>query len=378
MKKLPLFCLMTAVITTTNTAWACETPKANGYDKVFCLFEGLAGVEKDGKRGYVNKSGKIVIPVQYEQSSGFYEGLAAVKKQDKWGYIDKTGKVVIDFQYEYFNDFSDGLVSVKKNGKWGYLNKTGKVVIPFEYDNARSFHNGLAAVQKNNRTEFIDKTGNDFFDEVYKFNDGLAIVTKNKKNGLIDKIGKMVIPLTYDTIDYVGDGKEYFYFGEKDGKYYFFDTKGQIIPPSPYDKINNTGIGLIYIKKGEKFGLIDTTTGKLSVPAIYDDMDWFTGYDENLLRVKKDGKYGYLNRQHQLAIPLVYDEARRFSDGLAYVENSTTQGFINPEGNLVLDLTKLGYNNFSFKTHFEDGLLEVTINGKNSYINKTGKIVNRE
>src|SRR5882724_3631450 len=47
-------------------------------------------VLKDGKAGYIDKTGKLVIQPQYEGSSAssFSEGLAAVEVGDKWGFID--------------------------------------------------------------------------------------------------------------------------------------------------------------------------------------------------------------------------------------------------------------------------------------------------
>ena len=45
----------------------------------------------------------------------FSEGLASVKKDDKWGYIDKTGKEVIPCQYSARGtDFKEGLCFVDK------------------------------------------------------------------------------------------------------------------------------------------------------------------------------------------------------------------------------------------------------------------------
>ena len=47
----------------------------------------------------------------------------------KWGYIDKTGKVVIPCQWENARTFSEGFALVRDdNGKWWKIDKTGKVV----------------------------------------------------------------------------------------------------------------------------------------------------------------------------------------------------------------------------------------------------------
>ena len=53
----------------------------------------------------------------------------------KWGFIDKTGTVVIPMQYAHTNRFSEGLCMVVEfdeagNQRCGYIDKTGTVVIP--------------------------------------------------------------------------------------------------------------------------------------------------------------------------------------------------------------------------------------------------------
>ncbi|WP_435932419.1 WG repeat-containing protein [Moraxella bovoculi] len=68
-----------------------------GYDYVRCLKDGLAIAKKNNKYGYVDKTGKVVVPIQYDETWFFSEGLAGVKQNGKWGFIDKTGEVVIPF-----------------------------------------------------------------------------------------------------------------------------------------------------------------------------------------------------------------------------------------------------------------------------------------
>ena len=57
------------------------------YNAVLYFSEGLAGVELKGKWGFIDKSGKEVVPLKYEDVTGFKEGLAAVKLNGKWGFI---------------------------------------------------------------------------------------------------------------------------------------------------------------------------------------------------------------------------------------------------------------------------------------------------
>ena len=61
-------------------------------------------------------------------------GLLSIKKDGKWGYMDKTGKVVIEPQFDGVRLFSEGLANVWIGDKEGYIDKTGKIVINPQFD----------------------------------------------------------------------------------------------------------------------------------------------------------------------------------------------------------------------------------------------------
>ena len=117
---------------------------------------GLAAVVTGGKLGFVDKTGKIVIPLEFEGTSFgkytyFSEGLAAVcvrrSVSDKWGYVDARGAMVVQPQFYYAAPFSEGraLVAVGDfpNVKWGFIDKTGALVIPSTFVKGESFRGGL-------------------------------------------------------------------------------------------------------------------------------------------------------------------------------------------------------------------------------------------
>ena len=77
------------------------------------------------------------MPFKYETADDFSEGLAPVRSNGKWGYIDTTGREVIPCIYDHAEKFKNGLAAVG-NGKgsaqqWGYIDKTGSVKIPMKY-----------------------------------------------------------------------------------------------------------------------------------------------------------------------------------------------------------------------------------------------------
>src|SRR5690349_21074691 len=60
-------------------------------DKGFVFYEGLATARSTEKSGYINKKGEWVIYPNYEEVMPFSGGFARVKKEGKWGFIDKSG-----------------------------------------------------------------------------------------------------------------------------------------------------------------------------------------------------------------------------------------------------------------------------------------------
>ncbi|TAL58675.1 MAG: WG repeat-containing protein, partial [Bacteroidetes bacterium] len=178
---------------------------------------------KEGKYGYKDASGKMIIPYQYKSAGMFKEGLAYVAinsaetspqgiPYSKYGFIDTKGNIVIPMKYDNAADFSEGLASVTLNKKTGFIDKNDKVIIPFEYSGfTTGFLNGLAPVIKDGKYGVIDKAGKTVIDFKYEYIDlfyeGVAKAEKiisvaglagQKKCGYLDKTGKEVIPFEYE------------------------------------------------------------------------------------------------------------------------------------------------------------------------------------
>jgi len=113
-----------------------------------------------GKWGFVDVDGKVVIQHQYEEADCFYMGYSSVVLKGKMGLIDLNGNTIIPFEYD--NDlmyFEDGLAVVKKGEKYGYVNLDGEIVIPILYDEAKDCSNGKCEVRKDERWMILDKYG---------------------------------------------------------------------------------------------------------------------------------------------------------------------------------------------------------------------------
>ncbi|MFZ4629446.1 MAG: WG repeat-containing protein [Blastocatellia bacterium] len=134
------------------------------YENTYGFTEGMAGVRLKGRIGYLDRTGKMVIPVQFEDGYAFFEGLAWVKIEGKYAWINRQGKVVIaPASYEEVaTGFSDGLTAVKQNGRWGYIDRQGQMVIRPQYVKATKFREGIAQTVlpgDPGKYAWIDRTG---------------------------------------------------------------------------------------------------------------------------------------------------------------------------------------------------------------------------
>ena len=161
------FILSVAAATQTFAQeWRTNTKQAHSDD--------LTPTQVNGKWGYADSSGKIVIKPQFSRAGEFSDGLALVWTEGaplfdpvvtsfvKMGYIDRTGRWVIHSRWEYyfFYDFSEGLVSFRRQSdKWGYMDTTGTIVIRPRFDWAGNFSGGRAPALLDGKCSHIDKTG---------------------------------------------------------------------------------------------------------------------------------------------------------------------------------------------------------------------------
>lgn len=219
-------------------------------------------------------------------------------------------------------------VAVAKDGKWGLVNFAGQVTYPLELDSIGDFQRGLAIVRSNGLYAFLHEDGADkspWMNHITPFREGRSLVEVKQK----DEKGKTGY------------------------SYYLFDMNTEI--EKTYTKLPYTYIffGNSYevvdryiVRKDGKYGIIDGQ-GRVVVPLEYDKISW--NYHEGLFRVRKDGggrdwkeklansKHGYINLDGELVIPLQYRWAKDFSEGLAAVENEKgLVGYIDKQGRLVI------------------------------------------
>ncbi len=98
------------------------------------ISKGLWPVGRHDTCGVVNMKNETIVPFTFYMIESYSDKLnvAPAKKDGKWGYIDRIGKVVIPFMYTDAWG-GDNYLTVKKDKLWGVIDINNNVIVPFEY-----------------------------------------------------------------------------------------------------------------------------------------------------------------------------------------------------------------------------------------------------
>jgi len=118
-----------------------------------CFGQGAVFVKSEGAVYLVVENQIVGV---YEDARPFSnEGFAAVKNDGRWGFINTNGEVMIDFIFDDALSFGQHLAAVKIGELWGYISIGGAVVIDVQFIEAKSFSGGSAPVLTERGWSFI-------------------------------------------------------------------------------------------------------------------------------------------------------------------------------------------------------------------------------
>lgn len=186
-------------------------------------------VMKDNKIGYIDDTGREIIPLKYEGGFYFskYRDFLQLKENGEWKLLDLTTLKEKKLPYTDIGEYVEGYMVAEKDEKYGYIDKDGKVKIPFKYSIAENFKESVGVVASSDGYGAIDKSGKEIvpliYDEVY-VNEGYIYVVKDKKIGLFDKDGTKILPVEYDNLSVVENERVLF---EKEGKLGIIKMNGE-------------------------------------------------------------------------------------------------------------------------------------------------------
>lgn len=334
-------------------------------------------VRQNGRWGYIDQRGQVVLPCDYDLTSRFSEGYAVIRRSfpGELTIIDASLRTVGTFEEtDYFGDIYDGVFFFQSKQhaqqRFGYATPLGQVVIAPEFEFARDFCGGL------------------------------SIVELNGAYGAINRLGELVIPPRYRTLWSFGDGEPLTVFQRGDvgadqsssraseSRWLFglLDRRGNVVVEAKYTALGNPSRGIIPAAVGDrssiKFGLL-SAQGEWMVEPCYDDCGSFSG---DLCPAAIDGRWGMIDRSGRWVIKPLYPNVHEgVENGLVgvYVGGGRDvggdltggkYGFINLEGEIVIE------PQFDDVSPFHEGVAEVRMHANDDdyeigYIDTAGNYI---
>jgi hypothetical protein len=344
----------------------------------------LFQVVRDGKWGFMDRTGQVVIPPAFEDERDFFHGLAAVEMSEgHWGYINEKGKLAIAARFDEVRDFIEELAPVRIGRKWGYVETAGRMAVEPRYQSAGEFHEGLARVHLWSKVACT--AGNFTSDDApfYAFHlleddksDRSGCFPQGGKFGYIDKTGKMVIAPQFFAAQDFSEGLAAVRVEETvDSKFGYIDRSGHMAIAPRFHQAGPFSEGLAAVETSARvvgthvediaWGFID----KAGVIEIPDKYNFAGNFSEGLARVaiQLGVSMGYVDHDGKMVIPPRFDEASDFSDGLASVCSGECV-YIDRSGLEVL-------TDFHAWWPFSDGLAVVGFSASQVYIDKKGRVI---
>lgn len=273
---------------------------AQAQHEGYIFSEGLAAVRVEDQHWvYINQKDSVVIDrsdIQIPRM--FREGLANVYDGRRWGYIDKTGKYVIPPRFLYPANFRNGRAFVVNgNGRRYLIDKVGNPILPY-YRIESPYFNGVAlarpgyqrqqhTVMQNRSFTLIDTAGRFLFtaefDRIGRWGNGMAPV--------------LVGSIAGDPVSHPAPVKPTENLG---GKWGFINGKGQIVVNPVYQDVKGFSEGFAAVKSGGLWAYIDSNFDRITGY----EFRWVDYFHNGIAEVRLgpvhgdyDGRYAFINNE---------------------------------------------------------------------------------
>lgn len=320
-------------------------------------------VVKDGKVGFIDSQGKIVIPLRFfpiGDMAHFEDGLAPVIGPDGSGYIDISGQFAIGPHRNWVmpRPFHEGVAAVLVTGEKGqnfpvFIDREGKVIYKgLGASEHAYFSGGLLPFFDGKKWGFVDRNFRWIIAAKYDFADvfsqGLAQVGIGPKCGYVDRAGHEMIAVKYDACWRFSDGLARVKLSIPTGKAWM-TTEG---PRSVHE---------------ERFGFVGSSGAEV-IPSQFESATDF-GEGRAFAKPQGSGRQAIIDKQGNVVHLPEFDEASPFHEGLAAVSEGGKYGYVDVRGAWVIEPAFIGADSFI------NGLARVAWRGAYGYIDKSGALI---
>ncbi len=298
--------------------------------------------------------------------------------------VPTEGSIVFTYEGNVFRkeDGQEYPALAISNYLFGYVNSDLELVTPYKFEDAFEFYDGFAAVKEPNDGgyDYIDVNGNyisDYdFDSAHAFSEGFAIVQKDDKIGFLKSDGTMLTGFEYtDATGFnMGYATVYGDFGCR-----LIDTELNTILEVDTGYLRIVGENRLAIYDENNFAILSDFQGN----KIGNETFGYIGYFINgLAEVGDGGVRGYIDMNGNLILEPEYDLTREFSGGFAAVGYSGESegglppreliGFVNGNGEFITEIE------YDWASNFSEGLAAVFTYdgaGRSGYIDTNGDMV---
>ncbi len=249
--------------------------------------------------GAIDATGRVVIELIYAELQPFSNDRAAFRRDGKFGFLSKTGDIVVPAIYDFAGAFHDGYanVGVKRADGTGNLVGTidvdGHVVVPIEFGWLSDFKNGRAMAADSHIAKtfhFIDRTGARISEDLAFDAYCIDRFTLAKLDGAMSIRKSPAGRCMYTD----GDGAKKF------GREFLYATPFvdglAVVQVSAHESFG----GPIRTQDKRFSGVIDAA-GAFVVPPVYDAVQITM---PGVISVHWEGRHGYLDRQGR---PLTFE-----------------------------------------------------------------------
>lgn len=286
------------------------------------------------------------------------------KMNGKWGFIDAKGNMVINAQYDDADYFSCGLADVKMADRWWYINTKG-VLKSLPSSNALNapFYNNYAVIYDGNNYGIINTFMDYVMQPMYAYlgnvaqNGWVAFSHNGYLYGYKNVMSDQEITPSYDyAYDFVGS-YAVVYVG---GKYGVINSSGSFVLQPIYDHqliaLGNNRFG--FAGDNGYYGLLDES-GNVVVQPIYANIVYISGIGYDVTKIdwypvqNTSGQYGYIDASGNEKLAFQYDDVWPFVENLAFVKINEKWLCIDKTGNVVYSLG----DNEEPKGYYRNGLV---------------------
>ena len=316
-----------------------------------------------GVWGYIDAGGETVIEPQFSAARDFSEGRAAARSRVRWGYIRPDGTWATEPVYASVGDFSDGrgLVGKGRAGDrlYGYVDAAGAEVVAPVLPYALPYSEGLALV----RLTADDRTG------VQEFLARIGALPSATGFAFLDREGRVAFEVPGVGAASFSDGLAPFETDRglfRSTAWGYLDASGEVaIAPELDGPAFRFSEDLARVARGGRLGFIDAE-GAFAIEPAYSLAFPFSG---GLAPVQVDGRWGYIAASGEVVIAPRFLSALAFSDGLAPVQTAEGWGYIDRSGAFVIP------PQYARAEPFARGLARVYAGRSMRYITASGETV---